>query len=259
MCMDRFIGKSAIVTGGAGGIGSAVVLRLMEEGASVLAADINEAALTQLKKNMDAKFPGKCRIALCDVTKRDQVSATVQSGWDQFGTLDVLINVAGGSLPGCPTHLLEVTEERWDMIMDLNAKSTLLFCQEFIRRHIDKGTTGSIVNFASLAGLNPHAADRPHYAASKGAVVILSKHMSCEFAPLGFRINVVAPGYCMSGDRIRALWKIRDEQGISEKLLEDCPMRRVSEPHEIAAAVAFLASDDASYITGDVMKISGGR
>ncbi len=257
--MNRFVGKSALVTGGAGGIGSSVTIRLMEEGASVLVADINKDALEKLQAGTDAQFPGKCQIAVCDVTKQQPVKDTVKLGWDLFGTLDVLVNVAGGSLPGCPTKLLEVTEERWDIIMDLNAKSTLFFCQEFIRTHLEKGTTGSIVNFASLAGLNPHAADRPHYAASKGAVVILSKHMSCEFAPQGFRVNVVAPGYCMSGDRIRALWKIRDEQGISEKLLEDCPMRRVCEPHEIAAAVAFLASDDASYVSGDVMKVSGGR
>ena len=145
------------------------------------------------------------------------------------------------------------------MIMDLNAKSTLFFSQAFIRKHIEKGTVGNIVNFASMAGLNPHASDRPHYAASKGAVIILSKHMSCEFAPQGFRVNVVAPGYCMSGDRIRALWKIRDEQGVSEKLLADVPMRRCSEPKEVASVVAFLASDDAAFITGEVIKVSGGR
>ncbi len=225
----------------------------------MLVVDINEESLVRLKGEMDKQFPGKCATTVCDVTKKDQVQAAVQKGWDTFGTIDALVNVAGGSLPGCPTKLLEVTEERWDMIMDLNAKSVLFFCQEFFRHHLEKGTKGCVVNFASLAGINPHAADRPHYAASKGAVITLSKHMACEFAPAGFRVNVVAPGYCMSGPRIRALWKLRDEQGISAKLLENVPMHRCSEPHEIASVVAFLASDDASFVTGDVVKIAGGR
>lgn len=257
--MERFKGKKALITGGSGGIGSAVVLRLLQEGATVLAVDINEENLAKLKANMDKNYPGRVYTAVCDVTRQQQVTSTVAKAWELLGTVDVLVNVAGGSLPGCPTKLLELTEERWDMIMNLNAKSVLFFCQEFFRTHLTHGTHGSVVNFASLAGLAPHAADRPHYAAAKGAVVILSKHMACEFAGAGFRVNVVAPGYCMSGDRIRALWKIRDEQGISAKLLENCPMHRVSEPHEIAAVVAFLASEDASYMTGEVVKIGGGR
>ncbi len=257
--MNRFLQKAALVTGGSGGIGSAIVERLLSEGASVLAVDINENGLAALQERLGSRFEGKLKTKVCDVTKKEQVDEAVSYGWTEFGTIDALINVAGGSLPGCPTKLLELTEERWDMIMDLNAKSTLFFSQAFFRTHIEKGTHGSIVNFASMAGLNPHAADRPHYAASKGAVIILTRHMSCEFAPLGFRVNAVAPGYCMSGDRIRALWKLRDEQGISQKLLQDIPMRRVSEPSEVAAVVAFLASEDASYVTGEVVKISGGR
>lgn len=255
----RFEGKTALVTGGSGGIGSAVVLRLLKEGASVLAVDINDEGLKKLQVKTEEAFPGKCSTAICDVTKQQDVKKAVAKGWKLFGSIDALINVAGGSLPGCPTKLLELTEERWDMIFNLNAKSTLFFCQEFFRSHLEHGTSGSVVNFASMAGISPHAQDRPHYAASKGAIIVLSKHMSSEFADRGFRVNVVAPGYCMSGDRIRELWRIRKEQGVDKKMLEEIPMRRVSEPDEVAAVVAFLASDDASYVTGEVIKISGGR
>lgn len=256
--MERFESKSALITGASGGIGSAVVLRFLQEGAKVLATDINGQTLKNLQERMDQEFPGKCWTMLCDVTKQEDAKKAMAKGWELFGTVDKLINVAGGSLPGCPTHLLEVTEDRWDMIMALNAKSTFFFCQEFIRRHIEHGTVGDIVNFASQAGIVPNAYARPHYAAAKGAVVSLTKHMSKEFAPKGFRVNAIAPGYCASGERIRQLWRIRDEQGVSEKMLWNVPMHRLAETWEEAAAVAFLASDDASYITGEILNVCGG-
>lgn len=256
--MDRFKGKSALITGASGGIGSACVMRFLEEGCKVLAADINPDTLKTLQAKCDKQYPEMCHTMICNVTKRDDVIAAVEKGWALFGTVDKLINVAGGSLPGCPTKLLEVTEERWDMIFDLNAKSTFFFCQEFIKRHLEKGTTGAVVNFASQAGIVPNEYARPHYAAAKGAVVTLTRHMSKEFAPQGFRINAVAPGYCASGERIRNLWKIRDEQGVSEKMLWNVAMHRLGEPWEEAAAVAFLASDDAGYITGEILNVCGG-
>lgn len=130
------------------------------------------------------------------------------------------------------------------MIFALNAKSTFFFCQAFLAHHLERGTVGSIVNFASQAGIVPNEYARPHYAAAKGAVVSLTRHMSKEFAPQGFRVNAVAPGYCASGDRIRQLWNVA--------------MHRLGEPEEEAAAVAFLASDDASYITGEILNVCGG-
>lgn len=256
--LKRFEKKSALVTGGSGGIGSAVVERLLDEGGRVLATDINEVTLAALQERLNSKYPGMLHTMKCDVTKQAEAKSAVAQGWELFGTLDTLINVAGGSLPGCPTHLLEVTEERFDIIMALNAKSTLFFCQEFIRMHLKHHTTGSVVNFASQAGIVPNEYARPHYAAAKGAVISLTKHMSKEFAPQGFRVNAIAPGYCASGERIRNLWKIRDEQGVSEKMLWNVAMHRLAESSEEAAAVAFLASDDASYITGEILNCCGG-
>ena len=256
--MERFQNQYALITGGSGGIGSACVERFLQEGCTVLATDINQNTLAALQEKMDRSYPGRCFTMVCDVTKHSDVIAAIEKGWSLFGTVDKLINVAGGSLPGCPTHLLEVTEERWDMIFNLNAKSTFFFCQEFIKRHIQAGTVGAIVNFASQAGIVPNEYARPHYAAAKGAVVTLTRHMSKEFAPLGFRVNAIAPGYCASGQRIRDLWKIRDEQGVSEKMLWNVPMHRLGETWEEAAAVAFLASDDASYITGEILNCCGG-
>ena len=126
--------------------------------------------------------------------------------------------------------------------------------------HKEHGTTGDIVNFASQAGIVPNEYARPHYAAAKGAVVSLTRHMSKEFAPQGFRVNAIAPGYCASGERIRQLWKIRDEQGVivDFEIEGEFPKYRLAEPSEEAAAVAFLASDDASYITGEILNVCGG-
>ena len=195
MSMDRFEGKSALITGASGGIGSAVVLRFLQEGCKVLATDINEETLKKLQAEMDEKFPGKCFTMICNVTKKSEAEKAMARGWELFGTLDKLVNVAGGSLPGCPTHLLEVTEERWDMIMDLNAKSTFFFCQEFIRMHKEHGTTGDIVNFASQAGIVPNEYARPHYAAAKG-----NKHIAAGeavFAERGYDSLVCFYAFCV--------------------------------------------------------------
>ncbi|MFM1653788.1 SDR family NAD(P)-dependent oxidoreductase [Brevibacillus sp. B_LB10_24] len=149
---------------------------------------------------------------------------------------------------------MEITEKMWDQVFDLNAKSVFLFSQAFIRKHMERGTYGNIVNMASQAGIVPTESMRPHYSSSKAAVVGLTKHMSKEFAPSGFRVNAVAPGYCISGERLQNVWKDRDVKTV----LKNVPMGRTSTPEEQAAAVTFLCSDEASYITGVILDVTGG-
>lgn len=252
--MGSLKNKIAIVTGGGSGIGRAIVERFVDEGATVIAIDINEQWLQSTADEINKRVRGSCFPKTCDVTIGTQVKEVMDNVWEEFGSIDILVNNAGGGSMGHSIHLLDITEKMWDQVFDLNSKSIFLFSQSFIRKHMDRGTHGNIVNMASQAGIVPNDSMRPHYSAAKAAVIGLTKHMSKEFGPNGFRVNAVAPGYCISGERRKNVWEKRDVAAV----LKNVPMGRTSGPEEQAAAVMFLSSDDSSYITGVTLDVSGG-
>ncbi|ASV69717.1 MULTISPECIES: SDR family NAD(P)-dependent oxidoreductase [Cytobacillus] len=252
--MGKLKNKIALVTGGGSGIGRSIVERFVQEEARVIVLDIDEQSLHVTCNEINHQVPGSCLPKICDVTSSNQVNNVIKDCWKQLGTIDILINNAGGGCMEHPIHLLELTEDMWNRVFDLNTKSIFLVSQSFIRNHVEKGTQGTIVNMASQAGINPNNSMRPHYSAAKAAVIGLTKHMSKEFSPSGFRINAIAPGYCVSGERMQKIWKNRDVGST----LRNVPIGRPSAPHEQAAAVTFLSSDDASYITGVTLDVSGG-
>jgi len=247
--MDRLKNKIAIVTGGGAGIGKAIVKSFVREGARVIALDIDEKALKSLSEELDEKL---CIPLKCDVTKSIQINEVINGAWDKFGNVDILVNCAGGSM-GHSIHLLDITEEMWDKVVEFNLKSVFLFSQAFIRKHRERDTKGVIVNISSQGGIQPNESQRPHYGAAKAGIIGLSKHMSKEFGPYGFRINVVAPGYCMN-ERTKKLWEERD----TDAILRNVALRRISNTDEQAAAVLFLCSDEASYIAGETLNVCGG-
>lgn len=255
--MERFLGKSAIVTGGASGIGRAIVERFVDEGCRVLALDINDELMDSLKSDMNQIRADACLTMHCDVFSREQIAEAISYAWKELGTVDILVNLAGGSMNG-PTHFMEVTEEHLNKLVAFNLNSTFNCSQEFMRHHLEAGTHGVITNVVSQAAVQPNEKMRPAYAAAKGAVVSLTKVMAKEFGAQGFRVNALAPGYCQSTERIRQIWELREKEGIKDAMLQNVPMRRVSEPGEQAAVVAFLSSDDASYMTGEILNVSGG-
>ena len=248
----RFRDKVALVTGSGSGIGRAIAAQLGREGASVVLNDIDQALLDEALAQLRAE--GVQAIAVqADVTSAESVERMVRRARDEFGRIDVLVNNAGGSM-NHPIHLLELTVEMWDKVMDLNLKSAFVVSRAVLPGMIEQGR-GAIVNVSSMDGRIGHESGRPHYSAAKAGMLGLTRHMAREFGPNGVRVNAVTPGYCFSGERIRRLWEMRPNR---DELIGDVALRRVSTPEEQAEVVAFLASDQASFVTGATVDVNGG-
>jgi NAD(P)-dependent dehydrogenase (short-subunit alcohol dehydrogenase family) len=246
----RLLGKTAIVTGGAEGIGQGIVLRLAEEGADIVIADINAAAAGAMAKKVEQMDRRALAVAV-DVSRRDQVENLVKRAQD-LGRIDILVNNAGIERI---TPLLEIEEDDWRRILDINLKGTFLCSQAVAKAMIQDQCGGKIVNLGSVAGVRPPRQE-PHYAASKGGVHALTKQLALELAPHQINVNAVAPGPVRNGlgSRHSLADPIRAEQ-IAQRI----PLGRVGTPRDVANAVMFLASAEADYITGVVLPVEGGR
>ncbi len=254
--MARLDGKVCLVTGAANGIGRAIARDFAQEGALLCLTDIDEKGLHDLQAEMKAIGGIEPHIWAGNACDTGSISKNIEDIDRVFGRLDVLVNNVGGSM-NHSIHLLELSEEQWDQVVDLNVKTTFFYSQHALRLMLRAGN-GAIVNIASQAGRRGNEASRPHYSASKSAVLGLTKHMAREFGPSGIRVNATAPGHCMSSDRIRLMWEERERQGIAAGLVQAVALRRVSTPEEQAKVVTFLASDESSFMTGATIDVSGG-
>lgn len=246
MEMKRYYGKTAIVTGAAGGIGAAMVRRLISEGAEVAALDMNEDAVARTF----AEYGNKVLPLACDVSDHAQVENVVETVIRHFGKVDVLFSNAG--IIG-RTSLLDTTEEMWKKVIDVNLNGTFYMNQAVLRYMVDNKIKGAIVNTSSIAAFvtSPNTGA---YAASKGGVSMLTKFAALEMAPYGIRVNAVAPG--TSATKLTEGTRFDSER--NEKFLSNIPMHRYGEPEEAASAALYLGSDDASYITGVTLLEDGG-
>jgi NAD(P)-dependent dehydrogenase (short-subunit alcohol dehydrogenase family) len=235
--------KRVLITGGAGGIGAATAKRFLEEGSRVSVLDRNEAAC----RNISEELPELERTLIVDVSDAKQVQKAFIDLDIFWGGIDVLINNAGISIRH---SFLDITPEEWVKIQSVNLNGTFYVAQEAARRMVAKG--GVILNMGSTNGLagNPNYAD---YNASKAGVIELTKTMALELAP-EIRINVICPGYVMTPMQ-RAEYTDEMFAALNEKI----PLKRHADPSEVAALFAFLASEDAAYITGGVFVIDGGE
>jgi NAD(P)-dependent dehydrogenase (short-subunit alcohol dehydrogenase family) len=247
--------KTAIVTGAAQGIGRACAERLAREGARVAIADINETAGAKLAAAVKAQG-GEAMFVACDVSKKPQVDALVAATVNAYGGLDVLVNNAG-VVDDRP--FLELELEEFDRIIAVNLRGAFMMAQAAARQMVAqakgrKGPAGAIVNMSSINawfGLPDHVA----YACSKGGIGQLTKSMSTALAPLGIRVNAVGPG-TIETPLIKDVIK---DKGFRKKVLSRTPIGRFGRPEEIAAIVAWLASEEASYLTGTTVWADGGR
>ena len=242
----RLEGKVAIVTGGANGIGEATVRDMVNEGAKVIIADIDDEKGKALAEefNKDGKKAAYCNT---DVNKEAEVEAMVKLAKDEFGKLDILFSNAGiGNL--VPTAELEL--ENWQRVIDINLTGVFLSAKHAIPVMLETGG-GSIINAASMLG-HVGQAETAAYTASKGGVVNMTRALAVEYAKDGIRVNAVCPGYVNT-----SLLDQLDEEMINH-LISLHPINRLAEPEEIAKVTTFLASDDASFITGANLLVDGG-
>jgi NAD(P)-dependent dehydrogenase (short-subunit alcohol dehydrogenase family) len=252
----RLPDKVAIVTGSAQGLGRVIALVFAEEGARVVLNDVDAAALQNTLQEVRAG--GHAALAVhADVSRADDVERMVQRAVDEFGRVDVLVNNAGGALH-TPRKIEDVEEEHWDRVVDVNLKGAFLCSQAVIARMRSQGTGGKIVNISALAGRSFATLAGAPYTSAKAGIGGLTRHLAREVGPDGICVNAVAPTVMLTGERVRGLWEARSEED-RRRVLQSIPLRRLADPREVAAAVLFLASDDASYITGVTLDVNGGR
>ncbi|MEM9999319.1 MAG: SDR family oxidoreductase [Pseudomonadota bacterium] len=246
-------GKIGIVTGAANGIGYAIAKRLLSDGMKIAIADIDKKAGDQAVEELEDL--GDIRFIATDVGNRLDVHNLVASVREQFGDIDVLVNNAGIVHSA---DFLDVEEADFDRVMRVNIKGAFLTGQAVARYMVEKveqgGPAGAIVNISSINGTVAIANQVP-YSVSKGGMNQLTKVMALSLAPHGIRVNAVGPGSIMT----QMLAAVNDDKSARTRILSRTPLLRIGEPSEIASAVAFLASDEASYMTGEIIHADGGR
>jgi len=253
----RLKDKVAIITGAASGIGKASALVFGREGAKVMCADINAEGAEAVARQI-ADTSGEAASIRVDVAQEADIQNMVSTTVARWGRLDILHNNAGIGF-GLPAT--QVPVEQWDRLMDINLKGVWLGCKHAIPEMLKNGG-GSIVNTASDAGLIGTAM-LTTYCASKGGVVMLTKSLAVEWAAQGIRVNCVCPGVIRTPILDPFIANARQLQGMEpaqvwERMARAHPIGRVGEPEEVGKAVAFLASDDASFITGVALSVDGG-
>jgi NAD(P)-dependent dehydrogenase (short-subunit alcohol dehydrogenase family) len=254
--MAEFANKTAIVTGGAKGIGRGICLAFAREGARVLCADVDEKAGAQLEKDA-AGLAGSIRFQRADASSAADCQALVQSVVQQWGRVDVLCNNVGIQPPDSYIPAHELSEEQWDRIIDVNLKSCFLMSKYCVPVMKQQGG-GVIVNTASVQGLQS-AKGVSAYAASKGGILSLTRQLALEYAADKIRVLAVNPGTIdtpLVDEFVAALGM--DKQQVTEALTRIHPLGRIGQPEDIAEVVLFLASDRASFMTGENVCVDGG-
>jgi len=253
----RLAGKSAIITGGGRGIGRATALMFAREGADVLVPDLDLAA--SLETANEIRALGRKAVPLqVDVTQAADIQRMIETALREFGKIDILVNNAGITLVREP---LTLTETDWDRTLDLNAKA-VFFCAQAVAREMVKRKTGVILNAASISGRVGKPMLIP-YCASKFAVIAITQSLAMALAKDGVRVNAVAPGIVdtdmwVSIDREWSALEGKPVGSVKQARVANIPLGRIEAPQDVANLYTFLASDEASYITGQTVNVCGG-
>jgi len=241
-------GKTAVITAAAGtGIGNAAAKRCIEEGARVLISDIHERRLGEAVDRLEQETGQRPASALCNVTNEADVQNLVASAVSELGGIDIMINNAG---MGGTANLVDMTDEQWNVVMDVTLNGTMRATRAVLRHMIERGQGGAIVNNASVVGWRAQAG-QAHYAAAKAGVMALTRCAAMEAAPYGIRVNCVSPSLAMHP----FLAKVSTQEFL-DSLISLEAFQRPAETWEIANVMVFLASEYSSYMTGEVLSVS---
>jgi 3-oxoacyl-[acyl-carrier protein] reductase len=243
----RFAGKAAVVTGAARGIGACVAADLAAEGASVLAVDVDAAALPALRDAV-AAAGGTCLTAACDVSRRADVDRAVAAALEAFGRVDILVNNAGILLNAT---IEETGDEMIDRVLDVNLKS-VLYAIRAVTPVMKRQRYGRIVNVSSITGKNGDRSTTMVYGASKGAIMTLTRSVARQLGPWNVTCNAVAPHAIMTD--LMKHWDGEKRRTAAEEI----PVRRLGTVEDVSRLMLFLASDEASYVTGETINCNGG-
>ena len=252
---ERLLGKNAIVTGAARGMGFAIAKALYQEGARVALLDIDEKGVREAARQLDEK-ENRAIGRKIDVTHKGEINGLVKEVKKLWGTVDILVNNAGGAL-NTPHVLEEIDEKDWNLVIDVNLKGAFL-CSQVAIPEMAKQGGGVIVNISALAGHWRASLAGVQYTAAKAGVEGLTRQLAYDWGKAGIRVNAVAPTVTMTGERVQSLWEAKSEEE-KKKVLKDIPLGRLGTPEEVASVVVFLASNESSYITGITIDVSGGR
>lgn len=251
--MNRLADQVAVVTGGAGGIGRAVAAGMAAEGAAVVIADLNLDAAQTAAQQLEEQGAQALGVA-ADVSKRQDVEQLAEAAETQFGTPSIVFCSAGITNAGGTPDVLDLTDDEWQRIMEVNVSGTFITAQVFARRMVATGLPGSIITVSSIGGERPMIG-APAYHTSKAAVSGLTRALAVNLAHHGIRANAIAPGYIetpMLQDVLASDPRQKDQ------LLSRVPIGRLGAPDELVSLAVFLGSPESSYVTGQVVHVDGG-
>jgi 3-oxoacyl-[acyl-carrier protein] reductase len=247
-----FEGKRAIVTGAAHGFGRTIAQAFAARGARVFACDINGAGLAETK----ALCGASCETATVDISSRPEVEAFVAQAAGE-SAIDILVNNAGGVLGQVGRPLEEITPDQWQGIFNVNVTGAF-YCSQAVAPGMKRARRGRIVNISSGAGLGISLTGIQAYASAKAAQIGLTRQLAHELGPWGITVNNVAPGFVRSNPTTERQWDSYGAEG-QRRLVEGIALKRLGSPEDIAHAVLFFASDQAGWITGQVLSVDGGK
>jgi 3-oxoacyl-[acyl-carrier protein] reductase len=245
--MSRFEGKTALITGGAKGIGAATATRLAADGATVVVADFDEATAQETAKAIGG------HAVRCDVTSRDDVEAAVAAAVEHGGSLDILVTCAGIIRDNM---LFKMSDEDWDAVIDTHLKGTFLAARA-AQAHMVQQKSGKVVLVSSVSALGNRG--QTNYSTAKAGLQGMTKTLAIELGPFNVNVNCVAPGFIATDMTRQTAERMGvDFEQFKEAVAKETPLRRVGVPEDVAGTIAFLCSEDAGYVSGQVVYVAGG-